>query len=148
MASKLLAETPIFIWKEKNGACILESVYSNGEILSEISQIRAIQVRINNLDKSLVHLYHTEDDYYDSLQLIIEKKKENAALSSNSAVVRSSYFSNPTVQLRLAAGVGVTTLFALMFAKLNPEMPKNIFGGVFNFGSKFVPGIFRGLFKK
>lgn len=145
LASKLLAETPICIWKEKNGACILESVYSNGEILSEIS---SVQENIKKMKASLVHLYHTEDDYYDSLQLIIEKKKENAALSSNSAVVRTSYFSNPTVQLRLAGGVGVTTLFALMLAKLNPEMSKNIFGGVFNFGFKFVPGIFRGFFKR
>lgn len=145
LASKLLAETPICIWKEKNGACILESVYSSGEILSEIS---FVQENIKKMKASLVHLYHTEDDYYDSLQLIIEKKKENAALSSNSAVVRTSYFSNPTVQLRLAGGVGVTTLFALMLAKLNPEMSKNIFGGVFNFGFKFVPGIFRGFFKR
>ena len=145
LASKLLAETSICIWKEKNGACMLESVYSNGEILSEINLLSSMQKRIKKMDAGLVHLYHTADDFYDSLQLIIEKKKANVALSSNSAVVRTSYFSNPTVQLRLATGVGMMAILStFVFTKVTPGMLTNMM----QFGSKFIPGMFRGLFKK
>ncbi len=126
LASKLLTETSICIWEHKNENCVLKHIYSDGKILSDGVQISSIEAKIRNLDTSLIHLYLTTDNFYDSLQLA----NVSTSSSSNLAVARTSYFSNfamfvsnvyaqwekPTFRRSLfgavsAAGLGVSAFF-------------------------------------
>ena len=99
LASVLLQETPICIWMHKSGQCVLANIYLNGNILSDFTQINLIKARIKSLDERLVYLYHTTDDFYDSL---IIKKKDVAKSSTMSVVATQSSFLSATVSSYLS----------------------------------------------
>lgn len=135
MASTVLTGTPLCVWGHENEILTLQSIFLNGTILSDNSVITSIHERIKKLDESLIHLYHTRDDFYDSLELVIKgRKKEESQIN-----VRTSFFSNP-LQLATATTLGLTTVFAVVFQRYAPE----IFSNIFTLGVKFLPRVFRG----
>lgn len=135
MASTILTGTPLCVWKHENETLALQSIFLNGTILSDDSTITSIHERINKLDESLIHLYHTNDDFYDSLELV---KKKNAF--KQEPIVRRSYFSNQ-IQVKALTAVGLATGFAFVFAKFSPGTITQMI----NFGIKFLPYSFRTL---
>lgn len=135
MASTVLTGTPLCVWGHKNDTLALQSIFLNGTILSDDSELSLIHERIKKLDESLIHLYHTHDDFYDSLELVIkERKKEESQIKA-----RISYFSNQ-FQITAAATIGLTAVFAVVFERYAPEM----FSNIFTLGVKFLPRVFRG----